>query len=284
MKNNKSILRLILLLLVASVQANTHKNPDSLTLKPYTYLEHAATNKKQDKTKTILYARAWLSKSKAEHNWGELVKSYKNLMFLEEKKNLLLYADSLLYVSKKTNDATTIGKAYLTKGIVHYDRKEMDKALDNYLLAYKHLVDTKEDYTIYKLKYAIAQTKLYLGFYKEAITLFKECLSYFQEESDQGYLNTLHALGMCYNKLGNFSTCTYYNALGIKKGKEWSIPQMEIYFKHSEAINQYSKQNYKAAIEQFIKIIPQLQEKGDFANETVANFYLGKSYWSLQQQ
>src|SRR5690606_3262565 len=99
-----------------------------------------------------------------------------------------------------------------------YDRKEQMKALDNYLLADKYIARTNNQYLIYKLKYGMAQTKSYLGFYDEAISLLRECIDYFKEENDRAYLNSLHSLGLCYNRIGNYAWCTVTNQTGIDEG------------------------------------------------------------------
>jgi AraC-like DNA-binding protein/tetratricopeptide (TPR) repeat protein len=182
-----------------------------------------------------------------------------------------------------TDKTIEIGKQHLATGIKHYQKKELKKALDNYLLAYECFENSDDQYTIHKIKYAIAQTKYYLGFYEEAINSFKQCLLYFETENDRAYLNVLHHLSLCYNKSNDFETCSFYNAKGIKEGIRLRNSEMEPYFKHSEAINQYCKKNYTIAINELEKVIPFLKQKNDFANETVANFYIAKSYWQTNK-
>ncbi|MFD2891373.1 helix-turn-helix domain-containing protein [Flavobacterium chuncheonense] len=184
----------------------------------------------------------------------------------------------------ETKEAIEKGKQYLASGIKHYQKKELKKALDNYLIAYEYFEYSDDYYTIHKIEYAIAQTKYYLGFYEEAIKSFKQCLLYFETENDRAYLNVLHHLGLCYNKSNDFETCTLYNTKGIKEGQRLRNSEMEPYFKHSEAINQYFKKNYSVTINELQKVIPFLKQKNDFANEAVANFYIAKSYWQTNQK
>jgi AraC-like DNA-binding protein len=288
MKNLKKTawITMILSIVVHQIKAQTSSFniPDSLKNKNLNYLELKAINHNQEKEKAFVYAKTWLLKSKSEQNWNQIDKAYRTIMYLENKEHLLHYTDSLLFFAKESKDNKLIGTAYLTKGIIYYDKKEVTKALDYYLLAEKYISKTKDEYTIYKAKYSIAHTKYYLGFYDEAISLFKDCLIYFEEENDRGYLNTLHSLGLCYNKLGNYNQSTYYNELGLLESKELENSEMEIYFKHAEAINQYFKKEYKKAINNLKVLLPSMQEKKDVANETVAYFYIGKSFWALKHE
>ncbi|MGH2664668.1 hypothetical protein [Flavobacterium sp.] len=56
------------------------------------------------------------------------------------------------------------------------------------------------------------------------------------------------------------------------------------YFFHSEGVNQYFKHNYADAITKLVGTLPDIRANKDFANETVAYFYIGKSYWSQNQK
>jgi len=59
---------------------------------------------------------------------------------------------------------------------------------------------------------------------------------------------------------------------------------MEPYFILSEGVNYNSRHNYRKAIIEIGKVLPVIAKHKDFANESVANFYMGDSYWSLQQR
>lgn len=280
--------RLLFLVLLIShfinAQNNYGKNSDSLSSKSYDYLSQAAVRYGNDTVKSNRYAKAWLEKAKSENNDFQLTHAYKAQINIVSKQFRLLYTDSMLTAAKKSTDIELIGSAYMTKGIVHFDRKEQMKALDNYLIADKYIAQTENQYLIYKLKYGIAQTKSYLGFYDEAISLFRECIDYFKEENDRAYLNSLHSLGLCYNRIGNYAWCTITNQTGIDEGKRLNNLEMQPYFIHSEGINLCGKKSYQAAIAKLTAILPTIQNNKDFANVSVAYFYIGKSFWALNQK
>ena len=238
----------------------------------------------KDAVQTKKKAQFLVAKFKKSNDWKNLAMAYKDLVYFSERKYKLFYADSMLQAAKKTNDNLSIGNAYLTNAIVYYDKKQLQLALDNFIVADEYIVKTKDQYAIHKVKYVIALTKYNLGFYDEAIALFKECLAYFEVENDRAYLNSLHALGLCYNRIGNYKECSKSNKLGIEQGKEFENTDMEPYFILSEGVNNYFEHQYEESIKKLTLSIPIMIARKDFANETVANFYIGKSFWDLKNE
>lgn len=272
------------LLVSQNLNAQNFKIPDSLSKKSYTYLCRASISTKDDTLKARVYANAWLAKSKLQQDWNQIASAYKTIMYFAERNQLPQYADSMLVAAKNSRDNNLIGAAYMKKGIVHYYRKEHIKALNNYILADKYISNSEDKYSQYYLKYLIAQTKQYLGFYDEAIFLYKKCMEYYKVENDRGYLNSLHSLGLCYNGIGNYELCSEINNLGLTTGKEFENLDMASYFIHSEGVNQYFKRNYIESVKKLNQALPAIINNQDFANETVAYFYIGKSYWAQKNQ
>lgn len=266
----------------AYAQKNNFVIPDSLSTKDYEYFSNNILYEEKDSIKEGLYAQSWLAKAKREKNFGQMAHSYKALIYTSNKKLQLIYVDSMLATAKRTADIEFIASGYMTKGVVQYDRKEHMNALDSYLKADEYISKTNNPYLSYKVKYVIAQIKYYLEFYDEATALFQECVNYFKENNDRAYLNSLHSLGLCYNRIGKYDLCSQMNQTGLSAGVRIKNSEMEPYFIHSEGVNQYFKHNYPDAIKKLKKALPAIKEYKDFTNETTANFYIGKSYWALK--
>ncbi|MGQ7944172.1 hypothetical protein [Flavobacterium sp. WC2509] len=164
----------------AYTQQKNFAIPDSLSAKDYEYFNENIHYKDEDNSKELLYAQSWLIKAKKERNFSQMAMAYKVLIYKSDIKLQLKYVDSMVIAARQTANLELIGSVYMTKGIIHYDRKEYKKALNNYLIADEYLSKTNSQYLTYKVKYVIAQIKFYLGFYDEAIALFKECISYFK--------------------------------------------------------------------------------------------------------
>lgn len=264
-------------------QLTNAKIPDSLLAKNYKYLSNASLTN-NDKVKSALYAQSWLKKAKTDNDFEQLALAYKSVLYHSDKKTWIAYADSMLVAAKQTKNDILIGSAYMTRATVYYEQKDNKNALDNFLWADEFISKTNDSYSIYKVKFGIARTKYYLGFYDEAISLFKECIDYFKEENDRAYLNSIHGLAVCYNKVGKYDLSSATNQLGLNEGRNLENLEMESYFIHSEGINQYFKNNYPKAIKDLNGVLPYMKRNKDFANETVAYFYLGKCYWSSHEQ
>jgi AraC-like DNA-binding protein len=264
-------------------QGSTFRIPDTLQGKDYDYLFDRIEESENDSAKQSLYLQSFLYKAKSENNSKEVVNGYKNYVYHSSENLKLIYADSMIYTAKKSMNNALIGSAYLSKGILYYTLKKHNQALDNYLIANDFISKTNDKYLTYKVKYNIANIKYYLGFYDEAISLFRECIAYFKENNTDGYLNSLHSLGLCYNHIGNYGLCTDTNEMGILEGKRLDNNEMNAYFIHSEGINQYFKDNYASAIKKISYSLPAIRKNKDFANEAVGYFYIGKSYWNLKK-
>lgn len=279
MSQKKLVLILTLLVHFANAQVENSRANNLLR-----QISSGALLNTSDTLKSIATAKDLLVKIKSEKNYREMALTYKALIYLSDKKTHLLYSDSILTAANHTKEDILIASAYMTRATVYYGQKDNKNALDNFLLADEYISKTDDSYSIYKIKFGIAQTKYYLGFYDEAISLFQECIDYFKEENDRAYLNSIHGLGVCYNKVGKYDLSSATNQLGINEGRKLENLDMESYFIHSEGINQYFKNNYSKAIKDLNSTIPSMQSKKDFANETVAYFYLGKCFWSLKEQ
>lgn len=266
-------------------QQKTGFIPDSLLQKDYSYLaERIADTQQRDIRKLKLYSKVYLLRSKSENNWLEISNAYKNMLYLAVDDVKLTYADSMVHAARKSKNDVIIGAAYLTKGVVCYNNRKHDLALDNYLLANEYIAKTDDDYLKSKIKYSIAHIKYYLGFYDESIALFKECVDYFRDGNDRAYLNSIHSLGLCYNRIGLYDECSRLNKLGLHESYRLDNLEMITYFRHSESINQYFKKKYKQAITGLLTVLPEMKKQKDFANQTISYFYLGKSYWESHQR
>jgi AraC-like DNA-binding protein len=283
---NKSYLLLISLLLfqIISAQKKVFRIPDSLKTKNYEYLDNRFYDLKKDSARASVYAYAMLSKAKKEKNIKEILNGFQNLMLISTEKTRIIYVDSMLYIAKKSKDNALIGGAYLSKGTFFYGLKQQKLAMDNYLIANNYISKTNDQYQIHKVKYCIALTKFYVGFYDEAVSLLRDCVAYYKKAETRPYLNSLHMLGLCYNKLGNYGLCSKINALGVSESRRLNSTVMIPYFTHSEGINDYFKKNYSESINHIESSLDSIIENNDFANISIGNFYIGKSFWSLNQK
>lgn len=278
----RSCLILCSVLLACPAFARQARIPDSLKGKEYRYFEEATFTLK-DPAKLSVYGKAWLEKARNDKDYAQQAAALRIVMLSSGKGWMPRYLDTLMAVAEKSHDHAVIGKAWLTKGIYHYGNYEHGKALDSYMKADDHLSRSGDHYDVYKLKYAIANTKYYLGFYDEAIALLRQCLDYFAKEDARGYLNTLYSLALCHTQLKNYSESSRLNNEGLAMGKEMDESGLEPYFIYSEGINAYCTGKYNDALAKLNTALPSLVSAKDIPNTAVAWFYLGKTYRALGQ-
>jgi len=269
-----------LLLMVVFFHAHALGNfsdEDTLMEKDFKFLQQNFFQNRSNQLKSSIYAKAWLAKAKTENDRVQVAMAYKALAYNADKRLKEVYIDSMVNAAMSTGQDAAIGAAYLTKGIALYEQLKHKNALDNYMIADRYISRTNDLEIGFKLKYQIAQTKYQLGYYDEAISLLRECITYYEEENDVAYLNSLYALSLCYTAFKEYDLSSYMNNVGESASRDFGLLYMLPYFQLSEGVNEYYKKNYTTAIKTLSEIMPAL--KADRQNVTVGNFYLGKSFW-----
>lgn len=277
------IVLLNIVLILISLESFGTPLQDSLQQKDFRYLFTKIRNTNKNPDKQQLYLQAFLSKAKAAKDWKLIVNGYKNFVDYADENMAIVYSDSMVYTAKQSLDDKLIGSAYLSKGIAYYVLKRHEQALENYLFAKPYIEKAADEYLKYKLKYNIAHVKYYLGKNDEAILLFNSCLEYFKNVNPRAYLNTLHSLGLVYNKAGDYGKSLDIVRQGNTAALRLNNHSMDAYFLHLKGLNEYFRENYASSIKHLKESIPEIRNNNDHGNVTVANFYIGKSFWGLKK-
>lgn len=259
------------------------KGSDSLNNVDFDYLYHQI-RKNIDKDSRSIYLKEFLEKAKRENNAEELLNGYRNYVHYSSEILIPAYADSMVLAAEKTKNIELISNAYLSRGIAHYGLKNYAKASKDYLIAYDLSFKIQDSYLQHKIKYNIAHLKYYLGHYSDAIILFNECIEFFKNDNSRAYLNSIHSIALCYNRMGDIGLSEDWVNRGIHESERIRDNSMYAYFQHLSGVNEFFKENYHLTINYLASSLPLIQEKGDFANEAVGNFYIGKAYWKLDKR
>lgn len=238
----------------------------------------------QGTPKVWSYLNKYLETARAEGNKAEIVAAYKEMLHECDEEQRLAFADSLVTAAKESAVDDLIGASYLTKGILHYQRNEHQLALDQYISANKYLVKSDDQYLRHKVKYSIAQIKFYLGYYQEAIALFTDCVKFFKEEDNLPYIKSLHGLIVCYVLTDDLQHASETNSLALNESARLGIKDMLPYLESAAGMVLYKAGNNKKAISSLEYALPLIQEDGDYPNEAITHFFLGKAYWDSGQQ
>ena len=122
----------------------------------------------------------YIQKSKEDKNYETLIYAYKYSTTYSKYPNNIIFADSAVSVANKSTKPRLLSDAYLNRGRVFLEEKKYEKSLTDLLEAIKYSNKAGDDYTTYKIRYYIAQNKIYLGLYQEAVQELEPCKIYFK--------------------------------------------------------------------------------------------------------
>ncbi|OJX31362.1 MAG: hypothetical protein BGO86_03310 [Chryseobacterium sp. 36-9] len=255
-------------------------------------------NYSENDTRAFSYINPYIKKAKTEKKYPELFQAYRDAVFYSKSwDKKLIYADSCLDAAYKSSSDDRISTAYVLKGSIYYAKmKKYKPALDEYLMAYKYSKNTGDNYLKNKVSYHLGVVKNYLGYNEEALELFKECVAYFETESNntkshkfqifnntKGYLNSLHQMIICYRNLKNYAKVDSLTNIGLLKTfNEPDFSQERGYFLKAKGLSEYSNNKYDSAIDYLTQSLDLIKE--DFAWKSVDYFYIGKSYLALKNE
>ena len=248
----------------------------------------------ENDARAFKYLDISISSAKKEKNYAELFQAYADAIRYS-KDNKLKYADSAITAANLSKDTDLMGNAHIGKGAVYYfNYRKFQPALDEYLKAYKYTENAKDPFLKYENLYHIGVVKSYLGYYQEALEIFKECAAFFEPNTranihpnlifnnQKGYLNSLHQMIICYQQLGNYKQAEKLTETGLKTVPKDSFFDIEkSYFYKCRGITDFNQKSYQNSINDFDLSLPELIKINDFTWASVAYFYRGLSYSKL---
>ncbi|WP_439479899.1 helix-turn-helix domain-containing protein [Chryseobacterium aquaticum] len=247
--------------------------------------------------RAFVYLDQYIDYAKSKKNYSELFQAYKDAILFSANQKMK-YADSAIAAAKQSGNKDLIGDAYLSKGAIYYfNHRKFQLALNEYLTAYEYLEDSKDKLPKYQNLYHIGVVKSYLGYYKEALEIFKECIAFFEinikgdlheniiYNNTKGYLNSLHQAIICYQALGkkeDVKKLLTIAAASTPKNKDFILEKS--YFEKSKGVSDFSDKKYPDAIRDFDLALPGLMKVNDFTWISYVYFYKGESYRKLGKQ
>lgn len=262
-----------------SSQEMDFKIPDSLKDMEYAAIYKAYKKVMNDTVKSLIYLKTYLEKGKRDGAKIKMARAYSLLSYYEtDDYKRLKYLDSSIAISKNENDKFYPTVAYSFKGGFYFERGNYKRALSNYLSALDYAKKNKNEAYIYTTKHNIALLKYKIGKYEEAVSMFKEGLTYKKRRGIQdtlNYLTSVFSITYTYSKMKQIDSSSYYGKEGLLLAKQKSET---IYYQFvlNEGINLYHKKNYVNAMDSIDKSLPFLKNLEDKSFLIDAYFYNGK--------
>ncbi len=289
MENSNKYLIVLILLSFVKLFSQTNESRSMETIR------QQYQNLPKNDIRALPYVNDYIRNAKNAGYFKELTQGYRDAVFYTPDEHLkLVYSDSMIYAAEKSRDNALLTLSYLGKGIIYYfNYKKFEPALDQYLKAYEYSKKTKDLYLKYKVVYHMAVVKSYLGYYKDAVARFAECIDFFERESriakheneiynfKRGYYNSLHQMVVCYRNIGEQTIADSLLTMGIDKiNRESEFSLERSYLLKCRAISYFKHRDYAKAIRDFQTALPELEKK-DFSNASVVYFYLGQSLMKI---
>lgn len=235
------------------------------------------------------YINAYILKAKIRKDNKTLFYGYKEgIFYSNDYSSKLRYADSTIITAQKTRNNDFVIQSYLSKGLIHFQFKKFQPALENYLIAEKKLNNKSSEYISYKVIFNLALIKFHLKQFSESDVLFQKCSSYFEKYSSNEnhhayFLNTLYYRAQILQFQQKYKRASQLNQQGLRLSQQKENAYFIHYFWISTAIDYYFDKNYQQTIYILTKEIYYLEKQEDFYTLGKAYFYLGKSFEKLNQ-
>lgn len=270
-----------------SQNATINKIPDSLLNKSFKEINKLYKKSIDDPIKKNVYSQVLLMIAKSEKNITRTAMAYRKVSFNYENDHplKLTYLDSSITVCKNTPSKYYPALSYLNIGVVFYVRGDLNKSLDNYLLALEFSEKFNNESYYYMAKHNIGLLKSKIGEDNDALEVYKDCYDYEKSKNkiNRGYLLTTLVLADTYRKLKLIDSSSYYNREGIEKSKN-GVSSLYNYFVLNEGLNLYNKKRYYQALDSIKKVLPFIEKDDTMPEkEFLINGYIykGKIYQIL---
>lgn len=279
----KAVLSCCFLLLVSV----GYSQPENTVLSrlPYKVLEDSIFKNEFNPAPLKSYLEAYREKAYRESNVYQQYIYHKNFVFFRPDNQRMPHIDTALVYAFRLRDKALIGGAYLTQGTIYNTHKNYQAILESYLKAYDYILQTDNDYLLYRTKNHIAAIKNYLGHYEEASGLYKECVGYFAKDltlynNQRGWLSSMRGLSWSYIKTGNYDKAQTIIDEALTLAKETQVSELdEKYLLLRKGINSYYLKEYDKAIKTLSASLPAVYENDDFAWSAIGEHYIGRSLW-----
>ena len=213
------------------------------------------------------YLDALIKKAKQNGDNLRLADAYHYLCsdFHAYTEKAVVYADSLIDLTKHWTHKTYPAHAYLQKGIQLYFLKQYYESFDSFLIADSFFKRQRDTLGQLRINHFVGILKTETNQSKEALAIFKENILFFNKESHKisyrnQYLKSLYALAYTYIKLNLPYSAEIISRRGIKESHKIDN-KWYAYFLWSYGKSKQLKNEYDLAVDSLLKSVDMLKDK-----------------------
>lgn len=212
-----------------------------------------------------------------------------NAMYLiatvsENKSNTVKYADSIITLTKNSNDFQYPAKGYILKGNFYLTNTYLHQALQNILIAEKYSKKTGNTEQNLLVKRYIGLIKIELGEPEEALPLYLENYNYFKSKGDNSldFIFIKWVLSDIYIRLNKVDIALFYIDSSLKEvGK--SNPYY-MYFEMYKGICYHLKRDFSKSNIFLNKSIKSIKLANDPLNLAVCYYFKGENILQAEKK
>ena len=237
------------------------------------------------------YAEILLEKSKKEQQEHGVFNAYMELSRIANIEGnytlAIKYADTAIASAKKLENDFLKGVALLVKGNANVYLGDNKKALENYLQANEISKKEKELELSVRARANIAKVKRRMGFYKEALDIYKENAALAEENTFEDRLigiNSYMGIGGTFLRLHQPDSTLHYAEIGLQKSLQINDDEGVSYFYIDIGIAYFIKGDFDMAIDYLEKAEKITKGLNNQKRLTEIYYYIGKSYNELEEQ
>ncbi|WP_298541953.1 AraC family transcriptional regulator [uncultured Aquimarina sp.] len=261
--------------------------PDSLQTKTFDEIEGLIRTYVQDSIKVTSLSNILLEKGKQEQDSLGMTMGYFQVSFnhFSDLPKRLVYLDSSVTMSGAIKHPIYPLATYISRAGVHKQLGNYIRSLEDYLTALS-LAEKVNNNAFNDIKHSIGTLKLEFGEYEDAKKMYKEIITYENENEikGEGHLATILGLANSYRKLNQQDSASYYTQVGLEESIKDSL---NIYYQFvlNSGINLYGDKQYESSLYSINKAIPFIEkyDAHDTASLIDAHLHLGKIYIALSR-
>lgn len=289
--NCKTIFILFLLFLQENhAQSNQIPSINSLTNKEYEEISENFSILANDSAKAQVYAQAYLLKAKQNNDIINKANGYYMLATISERNKALLYSDSIITITKNSDDYIYPAKAHIFKAQILGAMGRYKKSMEELVVANICAKRNENLDQQYKIKYFIALLKSNLGEYEETLKIFKSIKEYHEKKYNEDakanhfdYVKSMYALANAYNDTKKHDSAYFENKKAIELSLQTKDSVLYTNLLLSSGATHFFVKEYQSALDSITKFkqIYDKDQNKSIVYGTTSDFYLGRIYFEL---
>lgn len=273
-------------------QNTSQKEVDSLTQETFENLEDNFLHLENEALKAIPYAKAFLIKAKQGSDDIKIADGYYMMAKVSDHETALLYADSIIAITKDKENFDYPAKAHLLKANRLGAQSYFQESMKQLAKANTYANANENTEQQYQIKYFIALLKNNLEENEESLEILKDVVSYYESKyledkniiNIKDYIKALYAYGNAFSIVEDFDSAQKVNDKAIRLTLQSKDQILYDRLLLSSAIVHYEKKEYDASLDSIKKIQAiKKNKKPSLGTSIRTEFYLGQVYYDQQK-